>query len=289
MRIAVVAPASPFPVQDFELGVARLRQRYDVRYDPAIVERAGYLAGSDLRRANELARAIEDPHVDAILAARGGYGATRLLPLLPLQAIARQPKLLIGFSDITALHALWARAGLGSIHGPMAAALGRADDALLQRFIARIEGQLPEPVSGLTPLSQHPASVARGVLFGGNLTVLTALIGTPYVPPLDGCVLFLEDHGERPYRIDRMLTSLRQAGWLARPRAIVLGTFTECAAGPDGVSARDVLQRNLEDLGIPVLWGVPAGHVDDNLELPLGAIVEVDAIRGILSFEARVV
>src|SRR5689334_11692248 len=105
MRIAVVAPASPFPVQDFELGVARLRQRYDVRYDPSIVERAGYLAGSDLRRAHELARAIEDPQVDAILAARGGYGATRLLPLISLETIARHAKLLIGFSDITALHA----------------------------------------------------------------------------------------------------------------------------------------------------------------------------------------
>lgn len=285
MRIALIAPASPFPVEDFERGVARLRERYEVTHEPSILERSGYLAGSDQRRTRELIDAIEDDSVHAILAARGGYGSTRLLAELPATCVAAHPKPLIGFSDVTALHALWARAGLGSIHGSMAAALGRMSEPLLARWLRAAEGQWPAQLNGLEVLAQGHGRTS-GLLFGGNLTVLTALIGTPHAPELSGRVVFLEDQGERPYRIDRMLTSWRHAGWLAAPRAFVLGGFTDCAAGADGVSARDVLAANLGQLGVPVLWGVPAGHVEDNLELPLGALVEVDPQRGSLSFEA---
>lgn len=285
MRIAVIAPASPFPAEDFERGVQRLRERYDVTYERSIFERSGYLAGPDPRRSQELLRALQDDTVDAIVAARGGYGATRLLPEIPVASVARHPKPLIGFSDVTALHALWARAGLGSIHGSMVAALGRASEPLLARWVRAVEGQWPSQLDALEPLAQGRGR-ASGLLCGGNLTVLTALLGSPYAPELTGRVVFLEDQGERPYRIDRMLTSWRHAGWLAQPSAFVLGGFTDCASGVDGVSARDVLAASLGDLGVPVLWGVPAGHVDDNLELPLGALVEVDAQRGSLSFEA---
>lgn len=281
MTVQAIAPASPFPVDDFERGVARLRQRYDVRYDPGITAREGFLAGSDERRLAELRAALEDDRVQAIVAARGGYGATRLLDRLPLELVARHPKLLVGFSDVTALHALFARAGLGSLHASMMAALGRASDALVARWCAAVEGALPPSLHGLQAFAP---GTATGPLLGGNLAVLTALIGTPYAPPLDGCVLFLEDTGERPYRVDRMLTTWLHAGWLARPAAIALGAFVDAAPGPDGVSVEAVLRERLGGLGIPVLAGVPAGHVDDNLELPFGASVEVDAGRGTLTF-----
>ena len=282
MRVQVVAPSSPFPADEFERGIERLRARYDVRYDPAILERSGYFAGSDDRRAEELLAAIADDEVHAIVAARGGYGATRLLPRLAVADVARSPKLLVGFSEVTALHALWARAGLQSLHAPMVAGLGRAAEAQVARWCAAAEGAVLARLTGLRAIADGRAS---GPLLGGNLAVLTALIGTPYAPPLAGCVLFLEDIGERPYRVDRMLTTLIQSGALALPRAIVLGAFSDAAPGADGVSVEHVLEERLGRLGIPVLAGVPAGHVDDNLELPLGRTVHVDATDGTLAFE----
>jgi muramoyltetrapeptide carboxypeptidase len=280
-RIQIVAPSGPFDLDEFERGVARLRARYDVRYEPQIAERAGYLAGTDDRRARELLAALHEPEVHAIVAARGGYGATRLLDRIGEGEVARHPKLLVGFSDVTALHALWARAGLCSIHGPMVAAIGRADDAQVARWCRAVEGELPAPFTGLRALAPGRA---HGPLLGGNLAVLTALIGTPYAPPLAGCVLFLEDVGERPYRVDRMLTTWSHAGWLSLPRAIVLGAFTDAATGPDGVAVEHVLEERLGALGIPVLAGLPAGHVDDNVELPFGATAVVDAASGTLAF-----
>jgi muramoyltetrapeptide carboxypeptidase len=285
-RIYAVAPSSPFPRDEFERGVQRLQQRYQVRFDPAIFTRSGYLAGDDARRLGELHAALHDDSVDAIVAARGGYGAARLLDRVDVASIARKPKLLVGFSDVTALHALWARAGVGSLHGMMLAALGRAGDARVQQWIAAVEGALPAPLTGLRSIGALRAR-ASGILVGGNLAVLTALIGTPYLPPLDGCVLFLEDVGERPYRVDRMLTTWQLAGLLHTPAAIVLGGFHDCAPNADGVTIDDVLHERLGALDVPVLAGVPVGHGDDSRELPLGARVHVDAARGSLTFEAR--
>jgi len=281
-RIAVVAPSSPFDAGDLAAGVEALRARYDVRHAPDIVERRGYLAGDDARRLRELRAAIEDDAVTAIVAARGGYGATRLLPELPAALVAAHPKLLVGFSDVTALHALWARAGLASIHGPMVAMLGRVGGLALERFVAAVEGAAPMAFSGLSTLS---GGRAAGRLVGGNLAVLAALAGTPYAPPLEGAVLFLEDIGERPYRVDRMLTTLSHAGWLSQVRAIALGAFTDAAPGADGVTVEEVLRERLSGLGIPVVAGLPAGHVDDNHPIVLGARVVIDADEGTLTLE----
>ena len=277
----MVAPSSPFDVEAFELGVAKLRERYDVRYGGGLLSRKGYLAGDDPRRLAELEAALADADVGANVAARGGYGATRLLEHLDAARIGRARKLLVGFSDVTALHCAWLRAGLRAVHGPMVAALGRAPGELLGRWIAAVEGVAPPPLSDLTPLA---GGAAEGPLVGGNLAVLAALVGTPYAPPLDGAVLFLEDVGERPYRVDRMLTTLRHAGWLARVRGVVLGAFTDSAPGPDGTDVDAVLADRLGDLGVPVGAGLPAGHVDDHLELPLGAPVRLDADAGTLTF-----
>jgi muramoyltetrapeptide carboxypeptidase len=280
-RIRLIAPAGSFPVDDFERGVERLRERYQVSFDPDILARDGYFAGSDARREAELRAAIEDPAIDAIVAVRGGFGAARLLPALDPARLAAQPKLLVGFSDISALHALWARAGLGSIHGSMVAALGRSDTVRIARWQRAVEGVLPPQLNGLRTIARGRG---RGPLLGGNLAVLTSLIGTPFLPELGGCVLFLEDVGERPYRVDRMLTTWAQAGVLQRPAAIALGAFSDCGPGPDGVTVEQVLDDRLGSLGIPVVAGVPAGHLDDNLELPFGAEVVLDADAGTLTF-----
>lgn len=272
-RLAAVAPSGPFDRDAFEAGVAWLRERYEVVFDDRIFTRHGYLAGSDERRLAELAAAIEDPAVDAILCARGGFGATRLLPRLSVAAIREANKLIVGFSDATALHATWARAGVRSLHAPMIAALGRAPDSIRRLWIATLEGES-------TPLSRQLTIVSGGTrpgrLFGGNLAVLHSLLGTPYAPPLDDVILVLEDVGERPYRIDRMLTSLRQAGWFDRVAGVVLGAFTEGQPGPDGVAVEEVLRSHFAGSPFPVVEGLEAGHIDDNLPLPFGAAATID-------------
>jgi hypothetical protein len=156
----------------------------------------------------------------------------------------------------------------------MVAKVGDLDDALQLRWLHALEGA---PSPALTDLTTVVPGRVVGPLVGGNLAVLAALVGTPFAPPLDGSVLFLEDIGERPYRIDRMLTTLTHAGWFEQVRGVAFGAFTDCAPGVDGVSGRDVLVRHAEALGLPCVLDVPAGHVDDNRELPLGRTVTLDA------------
>lgn len=278
-RIALIAPSGPFDVQAFDKGVTRLRRHYAVDYHADITARHGYLAGTDARRLHELQTALDDPHVEAIIAARGGYGSTRLLPLLAAERVRRHAPLLVGFSDVTALHALWARAGVASIHGSMVASLGTCSEEHFARFCAALEGRFPARYEGLEAIT---AGTAHGCLLGGNLAVLSALLGTPAFPPLDGAILFLEDIAERPYRVDRMLTSWRSAGAFHGVRGVVLGSFTEGEPGPDGTSLSDVLRERLSDLGIPVASGLPAGHCPDNAELPFGRSVTLDATAGCL-------
>ncbi len=277
-RIGVVAPSSPFDASAFHAGIERLRARYDVRFDASVLERRGYLAGDDARRLAELQNAIGDRTVDAIVAARGGYGATRILPALRLTGLRDKPKLLVGFSDVTALHAAWSHASVASGHGGMVATLGTVSETLFSRWVSAVEGRFDERVVGLECVQ---SGRAEGILHGGNLAVLSALIGTPHFPRLDDCVLFLEDTGERPYRVDRMLTSWRAADAFAGVRGIVLGAFVN-AESPDGPSVHEVLSERLGDLGVPVASGLGAGHVDDNLELPFGTRVALDAARGVL-------
>ncbi len=282
-RLAIVAPSGPFDEQAFAAGVSWLRQRYEIKHSPEIFSRFGYLAGSDEQRLRDLQEAITDPDVDAILCARGGYGATRLLPQLELQKIAGANKLIVGFSDITALHALWARAGVRSIHAPMVAALGRASDAICERWIETIENPAQFRTWHLDAFNCASGDGAAGTLIGGNLAVLGALNGTPYAPPLDGSILFIEDVGERPYRVDRMLTTLTQSGWFDRISGLIIGAFTEGDPGPDGISTDEVMRRHFDGANFPVLTGFPAGHIDENIPLPFGSTARIEGEKLLLN------
>ncbi len=274
-HLRIVAPSGPFDRERFEAGVTWLRDRYLVSYSDAIHSRSGYFAGPDERRLFELNEAVHDDTVDAILCARGGYGATRILPGIDRAAVRRANKMIIGFSDVTALHAVWAGAGVRSIHAPMAASLALAPPEIRQAWVESVENQTELSRWELQALSllDHPVA---GRFFGGNLAVLHALVGTPYAPPLDGVILFLEDVGERPYRIDRMLTTLDQAGWFVPIAGVVLGSFTQGDPAPDGVSIDDVFAHHFAGRPFPVLRGFPAGHIEENQPIGFGtrAVIE---------------
>lgn len=270
--IAVISPSGPSETEAIAAGVAWLSQRYCVLDDPRRVARHGYFAGPDSDRAAALLDAVCNPAVRAIFAARGGYGAMRVLEFAGdalYLALTRDPKPLVGFSDVTALHALWARAGVRSIHGPMVAAIGRGTVAERDRdeLLAVLEGGTPAPWRGLSVWNKGEAC---GCVRGGNLSLLAALHGTRYALSLEGAVLFLEDTGERPYRIDRMLTTLRLSGALRRVSGVVVGEFTDCGPGPDGVNVTDVLRDRLLDLGVPVLAEAGFGHGSAQRVLPFG-------------------
>jgi len=260
---------------------------------PHLMARYGYLAGDDKARAADVDAMFADDAVRAIFAVRGGWGCARILPHLDYRTIRANPKLLIGFSDITALHmALAARAGFTTIHGPNAAsAWGKLSwDSF--RDIAFDAGTpaYRTPQAAEDRLVQRGgrtrtfrAGRATGRLLGGNLTVLSALVGTPYLPDFTGAILFIEDIDEAEYRIDRMLTQLSLAGILGRVAGVVFGQCTDCrATGPSlgGFTLSQLLQQHLEPLGVPAFQGAQFGHVADQFSLPVGVRAEIDAEAG---------
>ncbi len=273
--LAIVAPAGPFDEEAFREGVKWLEQRYNLTFSSDIFSRSGYLAGSDDRRLCELTGAINDDQVDAILCARGGFGTTRILPGIDLSEIQSANKMIVGFSDISALHARWAAAGVRSLHAPMVAALGNSSAPIRERWTHCLESPGETRVHQLERFDTASASDATGRLCGGNLAVLCALNGTPFAPPLDDAILFIEDVGERPYRIDRMLTTLQQSGWFDRIRGLIIGTFTEGDPGPDQVSLDDVLAEHFGNSKFPVLRGLSSGHVKENEPLVFGSTARI--------------
>jgi muramoyltetrapeptide carboxypeptidase len=285
-RVAVVAPAGPVPRDAFAAGAAILGARYTLVHEERIFAREGFLAGGDDARAAELAAALADPTVDAVVCARGGYGLMRILPRLDAAAFARAPKLVVGFSDVTALHAWAYRAGVASLHAPVITQLGKLPAADADALFAACESPSPPPpLAGLRALDRGRGGAVEGRLVGGNLEMVTRLLGTPFALPLDGAVLLLEETGERPYRLDRQLTQLALAGVFDRLAGVVLGDFVGCVekdgSGPD---AEAVLAERLTGRGLPVVIGAPVGHGPRNLALPHGARVRLDAAAGTLAF-----
>lgn len=277
--VAVVAPAGPFDRESFQVGVQVLARRYRPSFDDGLFSATRYLAGDDARRGAELQRALDDDSVRAVFAARGGYGVMRLLPGLRFDG--RRPKPLVGFSDLTALHAAAQRAGWRSLHAPVLTQLGRQAADVQERLFALLESPQVPSLHGTAPWVE---GVAQGPLVGGNLSVLTRLLGTPWMPKLEGAVLLLEDVGEKPYRLDRMWTHLKLSGLLDQVAGIALGEFTGCDEATAGYGSAEVLRELATALGKPCAAGFPIGHGAVNQPVPLGARVRLDATAARLDF-----
>lgn len=274
--IAVVAPSSPFEHVLGWRGLGFLAERYRVRFDRrALFARRGYLAGDDARRRGALAGALADPDVAAILAARGGYGANRFAHDLDFEQLRDRPKWIIGFSDVTVLHVEASRAGVASLHGSHLTALGRADGRTRAGLLEALEN--PLRTRTFEGLATVVAGRAEGPLFGGNLTMLHACAAAGRLVVPEGAIVFFEDVTERPYRIDRMLTTLAVGGHLSRAAGFLVGELTQCDPGPDRVTAADVVRERLAALGVPVAVGAPIGHGAVNEPVVVGAPTLLDA------------
>jgi muramoyltetrapeptide carboxypeptidase len=294
--IGAVAPASAPPdPQSLDRAVAFLETLgFKTQLAPHVRRRCGFLAGSDRERAGDLMKLFTDRKVKAIVCVRGGYGAARLLPLLDYKAIGAHPKIFVGYSDITSLHcALLAKSSLISFHGPMLTSdFARPDlpDFTLQSFLRTLmqpaaSGSICQGYDRKT-VTILRRGTASGRLVGGNLSVLCASLGTPYQPPFRKAILFLEDAGEAPYRVDRMLTQLLNAGLLQQSAGIAIGVNRNCrdphaaAAGEDRQDLQAVLRERLRPLRVPVVTGLPFGHIRRNATLPCGARATLDADTG---------
>jgi len=289
--IGLIAPASPCPNPTrVEVGVRYLEGLgYRVKPGRHITARHGYLAGTDAQRLDDLNAMLNDPQVRAIFALRGGYGTPRLLPFVDYRAVRRQPKIVVGFSDLTALQlALYRRTGLVTFSGPMVASdFGHPPDAYAEEHFWRVltsnrpAGLLPNPPG--EPCRRRRPGRAEGRLLGGNLSLLVSCLGTPFSPDYRGALLVLEDVGEQYHRLDRMFTQLRNAAILSRLAGLVLGHFTRCApsnAREPHLTPTAMLDEVLTWFDVPVIERFSYGHITRKLTLPLGLRARLDADRG---------
>jgi muramoyltetrapeptide carboxypeptidase len=298
MTMGLCTPASNAP-EDVDIAAAMDFVRslgFSVKPAPNLFARNQYLAGTDAQRAADLNALFADPEVDAIWCLRGGYGAMRILPDLDYATIARNPKALLGYSDITALHnAIHRRTGLITYHAPIAGA-NLTDYSYAEYRKVLVDAATPVRIGAPPPFEVRPGVVdrenrltpivpgrAEGRLVGGNLTLLVHLLGTPYAPDFDGALLFLEDVYEPPYSIDRMLTHLWLAGALQRCAGVVLGKFTDAGVDGNSFSVEQVLRNRFEPLGIPCLRGLMIGHVEDQTVVPVGLRARLDVDAGSLT------
>lgn len=273
--IGIAAPASPFDMELFGQGLALVEgQGYRTLCPEAVYARRGYLAGDDRQRAAALQALFDDPLVDAIFCARGGFGSMRLLAHLDFEKIRNNPKVLVGFSDVTALlNALFDRCGLVGFHGPVVTSLADTDARTVDGLFAALNPSAPLglPVDKGKTLAPGTATAP---LCGGNLTTLCHLIGTPFAPSFDGKILLLEDVNEAPYRIDRMLSQMRMAGCFDGLAGLVLGAFNGCGSEEE---LKAVVEEIFAPLRIPILSGLAAGHGPVNLTVPIGLTATLNA------------
>jgi muramoyltetrapeptide carboxypeptidase len=292
--VALVAPASA-TFQTIELQIARESLEalgLKVKVGGHVLDRHGYLAGRDQDRATDINNYFADPSVRAVLPLRGGWGSSRLLPYLEFDTIRRNPKVVLGFSDITALLlSIHARTGLITFHGPNG--MGRWDEFSVG-WVKRIlfDGdavtlQNPREKGEFLVQTEHRVQTitpgtARGRILGGNLTVFSAIVGSPYLPAFDGAILFLEDVGEDIYRVDRMMTTLKLAGILGRLAGFVFGTCSECEPGQGfgSLTLEEVFNDHVRPLKIPAWQGAMIGHRQPQFTIPVGVQVEIDATAG---------
>lgn len=294
--VAIIAPASvTYESLKLQLALEALEAMgLNAKVGDHVMDRFGYLAGNDHDRAADINTAFTDPEVDAIFALRGGWGASRLLPFLDFESIRDNPKILLGYSDITSLlNAIYAKAGVVAFHGPNLMSRWNEftyqsmRDVLFDAKPARYSN--PVDLDGELVARQHRIQTivpgkAEGHLIGGNLTLMSALLGTPYLPEFDNKILFLEDVGEAIYRVDRMLTQLKLSGNLQKVSGIVFGHFTGVKPNPGlgNFALMDILKQHCEPLGVPCYFGAMIGHVDQQSTVPVGGRARMDASQGIL-------
>ena len=279
--IGIVAPASNIKQSDLEAGCEALRRLgYKPIYLDTILDRDAFFAGSVQRRLRELEEMFERDDIRAVLCARGGYGANYLLPELNLTKIRTHPKIFIGYSDVTCLLTLFADAGLTTFHGPMAAKDWAHEDGVnLPSWQLALSQAAPWDVPLNSEVTSLVAGDAEGILYGGCLSILVASLGTPYQIKTAGKILFVEDVAAKPYQIDRMLMQLKLGGHLEHVRGMIFGEMLDCRQSPSqDYTLQEVIMRIVEDLRVPVVFGVKSGHVSsNNITLPLGIEAQLTA------------
>ncbi|WP_078085645.1 S66 peptidase family protein [Microbulbifer mangrovi] len=304
MTVGLVTPASnAWEDEDIRFAGDVVRSLgFEVKEGQHLYRRTQYLAGPDSARAEDFNRMFADRDVDAVFCLRGGYGTPRILPMLDYQLIRNNPKVLLGYSDITALlNAIYHRSGVVTFHGPIAAQ-NFTEYTLAEYQKVLVHGERPVPLGTPPPFETAPGRVekrnritrftggrARGRLIGGNLSLMASLVGTPFEPDYRGKILFLEDVGEAPYRVDRMLTQLWLAGKLQQVAGIVFGKFTDAETSGNTFSMEHVLRERTGELGVPVVRGLMIGHVEDQTTVPVGAMAELDGDAGTLVLRDAVV
>ena len=277
--IGIVTPAGPFDPERFMKGKTVLESMgFQTFFSEGIFQKHGFLAGTDIQRSDQVNRLFADPTVQAIVCARGGYGSMRILPFLDFETIQTHPKIFLGFSDISALlSVLYDQCNLVTFHGPVVTTLANATE----KTLTALQTALTSPAAlEITPENGTviKQGVCSGLMAGGNLTTLCHLVGTSYAPNLKGKILLLEDVGEMPYRIDRMLTQMKLAGCFNEIAGLILGAFKECGHLNEIV---EIFNNIFENADIPILAGFDMGHGEHNLTIPmgLGATLDTDKKR----------
>ena len=281
--VGLIAPSSPFNKDELFAGIKFLESLgLQIRYHPSLLDRKkGLLAGDDRERSEELQFMFQDPDVRAIFTVRGGYGAQRILEMIDPEILIKNPKIFVGYSDVTCLLSfLLDRCGLVCFHGPMVNEMGSLSQ-LTRHYLGRALMN-PEPLDSV-PL-ENPIwinkGVARAPLIGGNLSLMCSTLGTPWEIKTAGRILFLEDRGEMPYRIDRMMVQMKQAGKFSSIAGLLFGDMLGETGQEFSVQQekeiKEVLHENTRDLGVPVVLGLPSGHGKTNIPLPLGVLGELN-------------
>ena len=283
--VGIIAPASPISKSEIRKGIQLIESfPLQVRLGMHLFRRSQYLAGSDQERVSDLHEMFSDPEIKAILCARGGYGTLRYLDKIDYGLVRDNPKPLAGFSDLTALMmAIYKYSGLITIHGPTVSELAKGDN---WHHLSRLMTTSFKPRLSLRSGMVINEGTARGILLGGNLVTLCSLMDTPFLPSFEGVILFLEEKGEQPYRLDRMVTQLLLSGRLDHLSALVIGQLEGCG---DEQVVYGLLRERLSDLPVPVVTGLPVGHGAENISLPLGLPALLDTERMVLEIEESAV
>ena len=289
--IALIAPGSSIPEEKISKARNNLESMgFLVKEGKYIREKNGYLAGKDHERIADIHWAFSDSSVNGVWCIRGGYGCTRLLPYLDYKLIKKNPKVLIGYSDITALHmAIFKETGLSSFHGPVGSSeftpytVEQAQNILLSnQDTYKVPPFKPAQIEIFSP------GKAEGELIGGNLSLISAMCGTKYLPSAKGKIVLLEDIDEKPYRIDRMLVQLEQAWNLKKARGILLGEFVDCDSDSDrSLTLQETLENHFKKIHIPVMYKVPLGHIDNQATYPIGIKTEIDTTTKSIIFKEK--